>query len=486
MAYRDIRDWLQAVERDGELKRINGAHWDLEMSSIAEIIYREGKAPIPALLFDDIPECPRGYQALFGILSSLRRTAMSLYLPLSPDMTPLDVVRAWRTKEREVKPIPPKLVGSGPVQENVFSGSKVDITRFPSPRCHELDGGRYIGTGHAVITRDPDSGWINLGTYRCMLVDKNRMALHMLEGQHGKVMLDKYATRKEPMPVAIAIGIDPTLWFAATQRIAWGVSEYDYAGGVRNEPIEVIKGSYTGLPLPATAEIVIEGECLPGDVVGEGPFGEWHGYYANLGLEAALEPVIRVKTLLHRDNPIFACSSPAMPPGVNSLLSAIGRAAMIWEALDKVGIPGIKGVWAPEEGGSRLINVVSIKQMYAGHSKDAGLIASQSVGSMGKYTVVVDEDIDPADLSQVMWAIATRTDPEHSIQILPHCGSNSADPSIPLAVKRTGKPLFSSRAVIDACRPWEHKAEWYPIARISAEFRSKLLKKWDSLFKELC
>ena len=163
---------------------------------------------------------------------------------------------------------------------------------------------------------------------------------------------------------------------------------------------------------------------------------------------------------------------------------------MFWEGLERLGIPGVKGVWCHEEGGSLLFTVVSIRQMYAGHSKRAGLIASQVTPGIGRYTIVVDEDIDPSNLSQVMWAVATRADPERSIQILPHYGTSSTDITVSPEEKRkwkvTPKPLYSSRAVIDACQPFEWKEEWYPVAKISSELRGQLVKKWEWLFKELC
>lgn len=193
-----------------------------------------------------------------------------------------------------------------------------------------------------------------------------------------------------------------------------------------------------------------------------------------------------MKSVFHRDDPILCSSSPSVPPGEISLPRSIGLAATAWTALERAGIPGIKGVWAPEAGGSRLLVVVSIKQMYAGHSTDAALITSQSVGNLGRYVAVVDDDIDPSDLNQVIWAIATRTQPEQSIQILRHCGASSADPAIPVALKRQQKHLFGSRAFIDACRPYESRDEWYPIARASPELRDRLLRKWQSLFDELC
>ena len=166
------------------------------------------------------------------------------------------------------------------------------------------------------------------------------------------------------------------------------------------------------------------------------------------------------------------------------------RAAMFWNGIERLGIPGIKAVWCHEEGGSLLFTVVSIRQMYAGHSKRVGLIADLVSQVKTKYTIVVDEDIDPSNLSQVMWAVVTRADPERAIQILPHCGTSSADITVPPEEKRkwkvTPKPLYSSRAIIDACQPFEWRNEWYPVAKISTELRGQLLKKWEGLFKELC
>ncbi len=488
VVYRDLRDWLTAIEQDGELKKIHGADWNLEMSGITEILYKDGKRPVPALLFSDIPGYPADYRTLFGFLSSPRRLARALYLPISEK--PLSVVESLRNKLRSLERVPPKFVDSGPVCENRLAKDSVDLSLFPSPRFHELDGGRYIGTGHSVILKDPDTGWVNLGTYRCMLVDRDRMALHMVEGQHGRMICDKYFAKGQIMPVAIAIGVDPSLWFFSNDRSApWGMSEYDYAGGIRGEAIEVFKGPHTGLPLPAHAEIVMEGECHPNDLVDEGPFGEWMGYYANMGLLPVPEPVIRVKNVYYRNDPILTCAHMSAPPSELTAWSCMTHAAMSWESLERFGIPGIRGVWCHEEGGSWLFTVVSIQQMYAGHSKRVGLVASQVVSMFSRLTIVVDEDIDPSDLSQVIWAVSTRSDPERSIQILSHCGASSAETTIPLNEKRkiktTPKPLYSSRAVIDACQPFEQKDEWYPVARISPDLKRKLVMKWDRLLKGL-
>lgn len=483
MYINDLRHWLTRVARDGELKRVRGASWDLEMATITDIVYHESRQSAPALLFEDIPG-HTNHRALFGMLSSLKRVAHALRLPVESS-TPVGLVRTWKDKSRDLKLTPPVSVASGPILDNVLIGPKADLTIFPSPHVHKLDGGRYFATDHAVITRDPDSDWVNLGTYRCMLVDRRRLAMHMLENQHGWLIYQKYQACKRPMPVAVAIGMDPGLHFAAGIRVPEKVSEYDFTGGIYGEPVQVINGKYTGLPLPASAEIVIEGECPPGELTNEGPFGEWHGYYANQGLEPPLEPVINVKAVYHRDNPILTCSSPGLPPNTNSLIFTIGRAAGIWTALDKAGIPGVKGVWAPEELGSLLFTVISIEQKYANHSLEVGRIALDASHGSARYIVIVDEDIDPSNLKQVMWALATRTRPEKSITVLKDCPSTSADPAIPLSIKKTRKSLYSSRAIIDACRPYRYKSEWYPMAKSSAGLESKVRRKWRSILEEL-
>ncbi len=486
----DMREWMEAVEAHGELIRISGASWDLEMSNLHELILKESKDPKPVVVFDDIPGYSKGYRTTFSPITSTWRIANILGLP-EDQIDHMTLLQNWHNKAKSLSPVPPVLVTSGPVQDNVMTGDDIDLLAFPSPRFHELDRNRYFGTCHAVIQKDPDTGCVNLGTYRVMLVDCNHLAIHALEGQHGSILMyQKYFARGQVMPVAIAIGLDPALWWLSCRGTTpWGISEYDYAGGIKGEPIEVIEGPFTGLPLPARAEIVVEGECHPGDLVDEGPFGEWSGYYANLGLSAVPEPVIRVKAIHYRDDPILTCSHVGFPPhDADGLAGAIANSDGIWSRLEAIGIPGVKGVWCySEAAGSKLFSVISIEQLYPGHARDVGLIAAQQP-NLGRYTIVVEEDIDPSDLKQVIWALATRSVPDRSIQILHRCRSSSADPTIPPEEKRkykvAPKPLLSSRAIIDACRGLEWKEDWYPIARISPELRIKIIEKWQSVLPE--
>ena len=489
MSHTDLRDWLESVKSHGELEQVKGATWDLEMSSIVELVYREGKDPKPALLFDEVPGYPKGYRTLFGMLSSTWRIAKTLGLP-EKRVDPLGLADNWYKKSKEFRLIPPKVVDSGPLLENTDTGKQIDVLKFPVPRFHELDGGRYLGTSHAVIQRDPDAGWVNLGTYRIMVVDRNHLALHAVPGKHGNIIeYEKYYARGKAMPVAIATGLDPVLWWLSCQGdTPWGVSEYDMAGAIKGKPIEVIEGRYTGLPLPARAEIVIEGECQPGEFVDEGPFGEWHGYYANRGLQAVPEPLIRVKAVYYRNDPILTCTQPAVPPNDINLMLSLAHSVAIRRRLEQFGVPGVRGVWAHYSGSGGLFNVISIQQLYSGHALQAGLIASQYPSEMGAYTVVVEEDIDPSNFDQVLWAMVTRALPDRSIHIIPNCHTYNGHPAISPAEKRATdkpRPLTAARVVIDACRDLSWKEEWYPIARISPELRAKIAEKWTSVLSKL-
>jgi UbiD family decarboxylase len=456
--------------------------------AIVELIYREGKAPKPTILFDEVPGYPKGFRTLFGMLGSTWRIAKTLGLP-EENTEPMQLHENWYRRHKQIRPIKPKLVDSGTVMENTDTGEKIDILKFPVPRFHELDRSRYIGTAHAVIQKDIETGWVNIGTYRIMAVDRTRLALHATQGKHGHIISEQYFVQGKAMPIASAMGLEPALWWQSCQTdTPWGVSEYDFAGGIKGEPVEVIEGPYTGLPFPARAEIVIEGECHPDEYVDEGPFGEWHGYYANRGLATVPEPLIRVKAVHYRSNPILTCSQPAVPPHTFALMLSIADSVAIRSRLEEFGLPGIKGVWSHFTGSGGLFNVISLQQLYSGHALQAGIIASQYSAEMGAYTVVVEEDIDPSNLEQVLWAMVTRARLDRQIHIIPNCHSNNVHPAIPPNEKmEEGKPkvLTAARVVIDACRDFSWKKDWYPIARMSPELRAKTMEKWQSVLSKL-
>jgi len=243
------------------------------------------------------------------------------------------------------------------------------------------------------------------------------------------------------------------------------------------EPVKVVRGELTGLPMPAAAEIVLEGFCRPGNMKKEGPFGEFLGYYsANDGPQ----PVFEVERIYHRDNPILLGVPPGRPPHDYSYSKTVLRSALLHDALNKAGLPGIVSCWADEVGGSRALLVVSIRQQYQGHARQVGLVASQShVGYwLGRYVIVVDEDIDPSNLTDVMWAVSTRCDPARDIQILERIWGSKIDP---ISVTFDQKVPYSARAVIDACRTYEYRHVFPPVAEASPEFQRQIREKWKDL-----
>ena len=470
MSYHDLRDWMTQVEELGELKVVHKADWNVEIGVIAEIVMnRRG----PALLFDNIVGYPAGYRIVANALGGPKRLAYTLGLPTDRNIK--DLLTLWQEKKRTLKSVPPKVVKDGPVMENVLRGQDVDVLKFPTPKWHEHDGGRYIGTGSVDITRDPEEGWVNLGCYRVMIHDRNHVGFYISPGKQGRIQREKWFARGGPMPIAMSFGQDPAIFMAGSLEIPWGMSEYDWVGGVKGQPVEVIEGPVTGLPIPAHAEIVIEGFVDPTHRLPEGPFGEWTGYYASKQRE---EPVVKIEALYHRHQPILLGAPPVKPPSELAYYRAFLRAAAIDEELKAAGIPDVMGVWCHEVGGSRLFNVVGIKQRYSGHAKQAAVVASQCHAGayLGRFTVVVDEDIDVMNLEEVMWAICTRCDPEKDIDILRRCWSGPLDPIIP-----PGQKSLNSRAIIDATRPFEWRDQFPMVAESSPERRAEVLKKWGSI-----
>jgi len=474
----DLREWLEKVEEIGELKKINGAHWDAEMGPLTQLIHEKYKGETPALLFDEIPGYPKGYRTLYGHFSTLNRIALTLGLPLN--IGKIELVRLYREKIKNLKLIPPKFVDDGPVLENIDEGNDVNVLKFPVPRHHELDKARYIATACAVITKDPDTEWYNLGTYRCQVYDEKTIGLQITGGKHGRIHRDKYFERGEPMKVAITVGQDPLIYLLAASPVPEGVSEYEYAGGIKGEPIKVIKGKYTGFPIPAAAEIVIEGETVPKEEKEEGPFGEWMGYYCS---KPKLRPYVRVKCVMYRNNPILCCAPQHRPIDETVLLKSVTGSAAIWELLDKSDIPDVKGVWQHEGGLGVRFLVVSIKQRYHGHARQALHVASsasKAAAYNGKWVVVVDDDIDPSDIDQVIWAITTRFDPVEDIDIIRKAWSSGRDP---LVLPEYGN--YNNRILIDACIPYHRKlrGDFPPVVEVSDKLKERLIKKWGYLFK---
>ncbi|MFT8243174.1 UbiD family decarboxylase [Roseomonas sp. BN140053] len=473
--HRDLRDLITRFQAMGELQVIEGADPQLELSALAEVVTSRYPGEEPALLFDKIAGYPAGFRILSGASNSFRRLAS--VLGVAPPRSKIDIVRSYKARmKKEFRLIPPRVVESGPILENVLRDDEVDLSRFPAPHVHELDGGRYIGTEDLVVMRDPDTGWVNVGTYRIMVHGKDELGIWISPGKHGRMIREKYFSKGEPCPVLISCGQDPLLFLSSNAELGHGISEYDYMGAQRGEPIDVVLSELHKLPMPARSELVIEGEILPDEKRLEGPFGEFMGYYAS---EASMQPVIKVRRIYHRDDPIITLAIPSRPPSNFTVARGAVKSAMIWDEVEKAGLAGVQGVWNHEAGAGRLFNVISIKQMYPGHAKQAAMLAAncQSGAYAGRWVVVVDDDIDPSNIHDVIWAMSTRCDPPNDIDYIRGHWSTPLDPML------RKPPYENNRAVVNACRPWAWKDDFPTVAEASPELRNHVMSKWPHLFE---
>jgi UbiD family decarboxylase len=471
LSKQDLRTWIAEIEAAGELQHISGADREEEIGGIVDFYQR--RTGNPAVLFDDVPGYAKGHRVLANILTAVPRINLTLGMPA--DAPEMDLVHHWRRYMKDAKSIPPTDVKTGALLENVDEGNSINLFKIPVPKWHELDGGYYIGTGCMVIMRDPDTGWINYGAYRVQAHDAAVASIMCSKGKHGDLIKRKYHERGEPCPLVVVCGMHPALFMIAGLEIPYGKNEYDAAGGLLGEPVEIITGPTTGLPIPAHAEIAFEGLVYPGETIEEGPLGEWTGYYAG-GVKQ--EPKIRVQTMMHRNNPILMGAIPGIPPDDDSFYRGTYRSGAVWNQLEGAGIPEVKGVWAHAAGGSRLWLTVAIKQMYAGHAKQAGLVASQCHAGAyaNRFVIVVDDDIDPADMDKVIWAMCTRFDPREDMEVIRGAWSTALDP---MSYSETDPR--NARVVIDACRPWSRRDTFPQVVRNSEPLDERIRAKFASV-----
>jgi 4-hydroxy-3-polyprenylbenzoate decarboxylase len=285
----------------------------------------------------------------------------------------------------------------------------------------------------------------------------------------------KYWERGKPCPVAIVNGEDPALFIAGFEYLPAGQSEYAFAGAIKGAPIEVHPGPLTRLPIPAYAESVLEGELLPiaETSLPEGPFGEFTGYYA---ADKRPAPVMNVKAIHHRTNPILLGSPPMKPPRFHFGLPF--RGAGIWQNLIACGVTDVVGVW---QHVSQLMTVIALEQRYPGHAKRAGLIAAAN-SYMGRLVVVVDEDVDPSNLADVMWAVTTRSEPSESVDIVRGGWSSGLDPRLTPEARDQGLTQ-NSKMIIDACRPFAWRDKYPKTSALSIAETRAIEDKWMTTLK---
>lgn len=465
--YSDLREFIERLDELGVLRRISGADPHIEIGGITEVA--AGRPDCPALLFDSLVGYRKGFRVLTNTTTTPQRAALAL--GLDPHLRPLDALKAWKAKRTELRMHPPREVRDPLFTENSCTGSDVDLAVIPAPHWHKDDGGPFIGSGSIAVMRDPDTGWINASIYRMQVHGRDRLTLQFdHQGRHGAIIARKYWERGKPCPVAVVNGPDPSLFIAGFEYLPEGASEYEFAGAIKGAPLDVAAAPLTGLPVPARAEIVIEGHMHPGETLPEGPFGEFTGYYAS---EKRPSPALRVEAMHWRNDPILLGSPPMKPPRFHFGLPF--RAASIWGQLETDGVTDVVGAW---QHVAQLMTVVAIRQRYAGHAKRAGLIAAAQ-SYMARMIVVVDEDVDPSNLADVMWAITTRSEPSEQVDIVRGAWSSALDPRIAAGDRARGLTSHS-KMIIDACVPFQMKAEYPRTSALSIEEARDIEDKWAS------
>jgi 4-hydroxy-3-polyprenylbenzoate decarboxylase len=433
VAYGDLRGWMAALESAGELHRVGAeVDWNIELGTVLRLA--QGAGTGPALLFDNIKDYngpqSRCRKIFGGGLSSYRRAAMMLGLP--PDTHPRELVKLGRSIL--TGSIPPRIVPTGPVKENIVTGETIDLWDFPSPFWNKVDGGRYLLTYGGVVTKDPTTDVMNVGIYRGMVASRDQIPILLWRAQNiGHHMTAWEQAGHTRMPVAVAIGWEPTLGFCGGAPIPKGVCEYDVMGAIRGAPVDLVRCETVDLYVPASAELVIEGwiDFDPATWVMEGPFAEFTGYVAG---DRSPKPTIRVTAITHRNDPILRGTIEGSLPGSfseNAICSSIMRAATAWNVLDRAGVPGITDVWCPPvHAGINLL--IRMKQSYRGQAKQAAnaIWGSSAAHVRYKHVTVVDDDIDIHDYAAVDWAIAYRVNAgEDDVVIMPSTFGAGLDPS---------------------------------------------------------
>ncbi|MGH7845639.1 MAG: UbiD family decarboxylase [Candidatus Binatia bacterium] len=480
MALRDLRDYIDVLESCGELVRVRQeVDWNLEMGAIVRRCYDLGA---PAPLFENIKGYPDGYRALGAPLGPSKRARHSLYARTAialglPPQTPAKKIMAVYLQRKE-KPVKPTLVSAGPCKEVILRGREVDLSKFPVPLIHGGDGGRYIGTWHAVVTKDPDSDWVNWGMYRLMIHDRNSLGCLFPLQQHIGQMYQKWEAKREPMPAAVAIGGPPIVPIVSCSQLPPFVSEVDIAGGLQEQPIPLIKCETVDLEVPAMSEIVLEGEVLPHERRVEGPFGEYMGYEAG---KSSPKPVFRVNAITHRRDPILPFSNMGMPIHESQTTTALFKGAEIYAELKKLGLP-VKAVFVPPYGVGHMV-VVSTETPFINFAKRvAHAVWATKPGLFTYYIVVVDSDVDPTNMDEVLHAITTKCHPVDGIHAVPHIpGFPVLLPFLPAKERLLGD---AAGVIFDCTWPKDWAPDTIPVKATlenlwPGEIKEKVLANWE-------
>jgi 4-hydroxy-3-polyprenylbenzoate decarboxylase len=450
--YKSFREWISALDALGDLRTIESeVDWALEMGAITR---RSMDLRAPAPLFSRIKGIEKGFRAMGapGGLSGLpgkTYARLALALGLQADAGGRELVLALaNARDREL--ISPRIVSksAAPVKENILTGEDVDLLRLPTPLIHGKDGGRYIQTFGLNIVRTPDQAWTNWSVNRMMLLDKNHLGCLIPPNQHLGIIHAKWKEVGEPTPVAIAFGVEPAFPLVGGMPIPEGMDESAFLGAYFGEPVDLIPAETVPLNVPATAEIVLEGHISHTETRMEGPMDEFPGY---VGAGGSLKPVLTVSAMTFRNDPILPFSVAGAPVEENHTCWGLPHAAEVLHLLRKAGFP-VSICWTVLEAANHLLLIALTPDWHeasgmSSHEialKIGELVFASKAGFGLPKILLVEDDFDVTDVSQVMWAFASRAHPSHGEIYFPDEAMNS----LPVFLSPSEKSVFKTTKVV--------------------------------------
>jgi UbiD family decarboxylase len=474
--YRDFREYVAALDADGLLRRVKSRICkDTELMPLVRLQFR-GLPPEQrtAFLFEDVCDargCHFEGPVAVGVLGA-NRAVYAKALGCAPQ----EITERWADVHKAY--VEPRIVADGPVFEEIHVGDALleheGILEFPHPiSTPGFDPAPYF-TSPFWVTKDPETGRRNLGTYRLMVkaADKGGMMAH--QSQHIGLHLQCARRRGEMLPAAIILGCTPAVALCSVAKVPFGVDEYAVAGAIAGEPIELVKCRTVDLEVPAHAEIVIEGYIDPTYREQEAPFGEYTGY---MGTRVA-NPVFRVTGIMHRRQPVYQAFLSQFPPSESSLIRKLAYDAVYLKHLRSANIPGVLDVQLHESTGSYGLMVIQLKKVHPSQPWQALHAAMALDPTIGKMIVAVDDDIDPNDADAVNWALAFRMRPHLDVHIVTGKASildpSSAPPGSHVDEQRFPSPVGTSCLLIDATRKWDYP----PTSLPHREFMERALERW--------
>lgn len=472
MALKDIREFISLLKKEGDLQEISEeVDWNLEIGAITR---RTCELSGPSPLFTNIKDYP-GARIFANPLAKWSRVALAM--GMESKTSPVTIIQEYM--RRNNSPIKPLLISDGPCKEVKQIGKAVNLYDLPAPFIHEGDGGRYLSTWHFTVNKDPESNWVNWGMYRQMIHDENTLGGVMLPFQHGPMIYyQKYEAHNKPMEFATVIGPDPISALVSANPVGFGVSEADIAGGIRGEPIELVKCETVDLLVPAHAELIIEGVVRPHERKDEGPFGEYTGYMAG---ERAPRPVYHVQAITHRKNPILTMSNMGIPIDDWDIVSSLGFSVAITQELKRKGFPIRDVAYIVPQCSVNLL-VVSTKVPYAGIARQiAAAVWSDKSGMTTPYIIVCDEDVDPTNLDQVLHALSFKCHPLNGIMNMANMPGN---PLLPFSTPHERMHHIGHNCLFDCTWPVDWPKESIP-KKVSfdniypEEIKERVLSKWS-------